>query len=113
MTVEAWVYPTRRGGSLALRETARGASWSLYQDEGGVGKKFARGTAPKLKRWTHVAMTYDGTTIRRYVNGRLAGTAAAKGKLAGGSYPLRFGGNAVWKEWFKGRLDEIRVYEAR
>ena len=110
MTVEAWVYPTRRGGSLALRETARGASWSLYQDSGGVGTKFARGTAPKLKRWTHVAMTYDGATIRRYVNGILAGTQAAKGALAGGAYPLRFGGNAVWKEWFKGRLDEVRVY---
>ncbi|MDA0165403.1 PQQ-dependent sugar dehydrogenase [Solirubrobacter ginsenosidimutans] len=110
VTVEAWVYPTRRGGSLALRETARGASWSLYQDEAGVGTKFARGAAPKLKRWTHVAMTYDGTTIRRYVNGVLAGTQAAKGALAGGTYPLRFGGNAVWKEWFKGRLDEIRVY---
>ena len=26
MTVEAWVYPTRRGGSLALRETKRGAA---------------------------------------------------------------------------------------
>ena len=25
--------------------------------------------------------------------------------------PLRFGGNAVWAEWFRGRLDEIRVYD--
>ena len=111
MTVEAWVYPTRRGGSLALRETKRGAAWSLYGDEAGVGTKLARGSAPKLRRWTHLAMTYDGTTIRRYVNGALAGTRAAKGTIAGGAYPLRFGGNAVWKEWFKGRLDEIRVYD--
>ena len=32
--------------------------------------------------------------------------------IAGGAYPLRFGGNAVWKEWFKGRLDEVRVYDS-
>ena len=70
MTVEAWVYPTRRGGSLALRETTRGAAWSLYGDEAGVGTKLARGTAPKLRRWTHLAMTYDGATIRRYVERR-------------------------------------------
>jgi hypothetical protein len=57
-------------------------------------------------------MTYDGTVIRRYVNGRLAGTRAATGAIAGGSYPLRFGGNAVWKQWFKGRLDEVRVYDS-
>jgi len=23
---------------------------------------------------------------------------------------LRFGGNAVWGEWFAGQLDEIRIY---
>jgi hypothetical protein len=24
--------------------------------------------------------------------------------------PLRFGGNNVWGEWFKGQLDELRLY---
>ena len=56
-------------------------------------------------------MTYDGTTIRRYVNGPCPGHAQPSGAIAASSYPLRFGGNAVWKEWFKGRLDEVRVYD--
>ena len=43
MTVEVWVYPTRRGGSLALSETKRGAAWSLYGVEAGIGPRFARG----------------------------------------------------------------------
>jgi hypothetical protein len=96
MTVEAWVYPTRRGGSLALRETKRGAAWALYGDEAGVGTKLARGPAPQLRRWTHLAMTYDGTTIRRYVNATLSGSTPATGPIASSSYPLRFGGIAVW-----------------
>ena len=32
-------------------------------------------------------MTYDGTTIRRYVDGDLAGTRAAKGAIAASSLP--------------------------
>ena len=94
MTVEAWVYPTRKGGSLALRETKRGAAWSLYAGEAGIGSKLARGKAPKLRTWTHLAMTYDGATVRRFVDGRLDGTQAATGAIAGGSYPLRFDTNS-------------------
>jgi len=59
-----------------------------------------------------VAMTYDGQAIRRYVDGVLVGVTARTGPIPASGYPLRFGGNAVWKQWFKGRLDEIRVYDS-
>jgi hypothetical protein len=26
------------------------------------------------------------------------------------SNPLKFGGNSVWSEWFKGTIDEVRVF---
>jgi hypothetical protein len=104
----------RRGGSVALKETARGLAWGLYPAAAHVAtgsERSARGAAAPLKRWTHVALTYDGATIRRYVNGVLAGSRPQTGRLPASSRPLRFGGNAVWPEWFRGRLDEIRVYE--
>ena len=71
----------------------------------------ARGTvAPALNTWTHFAVTYDGATIRMYVNGVQTGTRAQTGALRTSTQPLRFGGNAVWPEWFRGRLDEVRIY---
>lgn len=45
------------------------------------------------------------------LNGRLAGTRAQSGPLRTSSHPLRFGGNAVWREWFAGLIDEVRVYD--
>jgi glucose/arabinose dehydrogenase/PKD repeat protein len=112
MTVELWAYPTRHGGSLALHETARGEAWALYEDEGLVGRHFIRGARLPLRRWTHLAMTYDGRVLRRYVDGALVGATRRTGAVPASTYPLRFGGNAVWKEWFKGRLDEVRVYDS-
>ena len=49
-------------------------------------------------------MTYDGATIRRYVDGRPAGTRSHSGPLRG-SRTLRLG------EGFRGRLDELRIYD--
>jgi len=40
----------------------------------------------------------------------LAGTKAVTGNLANSTGVLHIGGNAVWNEWFSGRIDEIRVY---
>ena len=65
-----------------------------------------------LNTWTHVAATYDGTTMRVYRNGILIGSRALTGNLVNTSDPLKFGGNAVWSEWFQGRIDEVRVFNA-
>ena len=32
------------------------------------------------------------------------------GSLIKSTGGLRIGGNTVWGEWFKGRLDDVRVY---
>ena len=64
-----------------------------------------------LNAWTHLAMSWDGTTQRLYVNGALVASRAVAGTLPNSAGVLRFGGNGVWSEWFAGRLDEIRVYD--
>lgn len=126
MTLEGWVNPTAgaAGGAwraLAVKETATGLAWALYPfGDGGFpsghartsSEQWARGTgALPLNTWSHVAVTYDGATIRTYVNGVQVGTKAQTGALVSSTQPLRFGGDAVWPEWFQGTLDEIRVYD--
>jgi Concanavalin A-like lectin/glucanases superfamily len=96
-------------------------SWGLYPfgDNGfpsahafTTSELWAQGTTrPALNTWTHLAATYDGTTIRLFVNGVQAATRAQTGALVTSTQPLRFGGNAKWAEWFQGQLDEIRVYD--
>jgi hypothetical protein len=121
MTLEAWVNPTALTGwrTAVLKETAGDLAYALYASDGtrpvGIAyaatKAYSSGTAAlPLNTWTHLAATYDGATVRLFVNGTLAASAAATGPISVSSAPLRIGGNSVWGEYFAGTIDEVRVY---
>ncbi|MDA0168656.1 Ig-like domain-containing protein [Solirubrobacter taibaiensis] len=123
LTLEAWVNSAEAGGwrTAVLKETGSGLSYSLYANEDsnrpsahlttGGTEVDARGTAAiPTGTWTHLAMTYDGSTLRMFINGNQVGTHAVTGSATVASQPLRLGGNGVWGEFFKGTIDEVRVY---
>jgi PKD repeat protein len=123
MTVEGWVRPSAAGSvwrTVALKETAGNLAYGLYADEGSGrpsghvnvgGDRDTRGTgAVPLNAWTHLAVTYDGATLRLFVNAAQVSSRALPGQILVSSGPLRIGGNAVWPEWFQGLIDELRVY---
>jgi glucose/arabinose dehydrogenase len=122
-TIEAWVWPTALSGwaTVVLKERTGGIVYSLYADNGGnvpVGQLWtgaernALGTSKlALNAWTHLAATWDGATLRLYVNGIQTGSAAVNATLDASTGPLSIGGNAIWGEFFKGLIDEVRVYD--
>jgi hypothetical protein len=123
MTLEAWVNPTSLSGwrTALLKEAGGGLSYALYANDntpnpavtiqtGGTDRS-AVGTSPlPLNTWTHLASTYDGAQLRLYVNGVQVGSRAQTGSILVSTGPLRVGGNAVWREFFSGLIDEVRVY---
>jgi len=123
MTLEAWVNPTTLTNwrTVLLKEqTASNLAYALYANTDTnrpAGNVFTaaetdtRGTA-KLATgaWSHLAATYDGATLKLYVNGTLVSSKAATGAIQAGTRALRIGGNAIWSEWFQGLIDEVRVY---
>ena len=124
LTLEAWTRPARLDTSyrtVVLKERSGGLCYAVYADTaagGPSGHVFVNGSEPRARAaiplaantWTHVAMTYDLTTIRLYVDGSLAASTPATGAVTASTGPLRIGGNAVWGEYFAGLIDDVRVY---
>ncbi len=63
-----------------------------------------------VSAWSHLAATYDGVTLRLFVNGTQVSSKAQTGLLATSSNPLQIGGDAIYGQYFTGRIDEVRVY---
>lgn len=125
MTVEAWVYQTRTSGwnTVLLKENGGDLAYGIYSREAtnrpsawirGTGQATsttAPGTTALTRNaWRHLAATFDGTTLRFYVDGVQVGSQPFSGSVAVSSGPLKLGGNAIWGEFFGGRLDDVRVY---
>ena len=123
MTVEAWVAPTATDGWRTVLAKGRRSdlSYALYGglrpsahvSTAGAVTGFARAPSDlQAGAWTHLAATYDGTTLRLFVNGvQAAANAERSGPLTPGDGALTIGGNEMWQEWFAGRIDEVRVYD--
>jgi glucose/arabinose dehydrogenase/PKD repeat protein len=125
MTLEAWVQPNVAMGatwrSVLMKERAPGLSYSLYANgdsgrpssdvnTGGIDQTVAGPASVPANVWTHLAATFDGTTLRLYVNGALVQSKAVSGAIVPGTGALKIGGNAIWGEWFRGYIDEVRIY---
>ena len=63
-----------------------------------------------LNTYSHIAVTYNGSSLVFYVNGVATGSTAVTGNIQTSTLPLRIGGNAIWGEYFQGQIDELRVY---
>jgi hypothetical protein len=124
MTLSAWVKPNalQTWPAIMVKERPGDLTYALYANTPSPGPGgyvvtsngfFAAegGGGLPLGAWSHVAVTYDGTFLRTYVNGVQVGTAGASGPIITSNNPLRIGGDTVWPdEFFNGAIDEVRVY---
>ena len=117
-TIEAWVYTTSTSQTQAILaqgtgvgdanrttigiETSSGAKWSAQVGAFSVQSSFA--VVPNT--WTHVAMTFNGTTITLWVNGVNAGSTA--NVLNASNTTLQVGKNWGSYQWI-GYISNARV----
>ncbi len=67
----------------------------------------------KVGEWYHFAGTFDGKTMKVYVNGELEGEEANDVPIAPSNLELWIGGDDFGRptDYFPGTIDEVRLYE--
>lgn len=70
------------------------------------------GIVPVAGQWYHVVGTYDGVTIKIFVNGVLANSAALATTIGTNTYDLNIGENsqATGRRW-AGSIDEVKIFD--
>ena len=122
MTLEAWVRPTAINAQW--RDVIYKGSDDYYLEatstsssRPAAGGTFApdnvyASSALAVNAWTHLAATYDGTTLRLYVNGTLASSISRAAQIAVSNGALQIGGDSGAGQYFAGTIDEVRIYNS-
>jgi len=66
---------------------------------------------PVMDQWYHIAMTYDGTILKMYINGQLKNSLAASGVLKVNTRTLSIGSDNGAQKFFHGDIDECLFFD--
>ena len=81
--------------------------------DGTVEPRAQSATVPTAGTWYYVAGTWDGTTLRMYVNGSLERSSLRRGTLTSTTVQARIGQGeqtSMVGNTFSGRIDELTIY---
>ncbi len=115
-TLMAWVFNTGHAAYQTIMTV--GSARDLFLRDGVIAfydgeTECLFGSAVSTDAWHHVALVYDGATLRAYLNGRPQGTAESV-TLPAVTGPLQIGAwihGASSFDFFGGRIDDVRVYD--
>lgn len=128
ISITAWVYlrnpnPTFPDfdGLTGIRNNADADFYLLHFSTNSIEARFRNsaginfdviGTGVQLNTWTHLALTYDGSTLSLYIDGLLDGSVPASGSIASTTEDF-YMGNLIYQTtnyWFDGKLDEVSLW---
>lgn len=100
---------TPTGAGYSLRLVGPGVEAAVYDSTGARVSKTTGTIAPG--QWTHVALTFDGSIARVYINGKESASFAAGGVRQSTTSRYIVGRDSeTATSFFKGNIDEVRHY---
>ncbi len=102
---------TWKAGLFTLAAWYRGGSLLQFFDLPDNCREHNIGDSIQDETWRFLAGTWDGTTIKLYIDGELNKELECKGKLTANNEPLYIGARGGNQRFVNGALDEIKIYD--
>ena len=128
-SLSAWVYPTNANpgwpafdGIVGIRNDANADFYMLqlsgtqyevrFRNSSGTPYTITSASVT-LNEWQHLAMVFDGSTLKFYKNGALQSSIAAAGTISTTGLPLNMGRlpfSSSTTFYYSGRLDDVALW---
>ncbi len=121
-TIEAWVKPAAISrSSIIFKEQVGGSVYNLYAfedadlaaasfNDGTLDNTVSTNSAIAINKWTYMAVTYDGASLKIYRNGFAVASLKTTKAVKTSNGLLQIGGNKIWGDYFNGLIDDVRIY---
>ncbi len=126
ITISAWIRPESSGTQYVISKKGKGSIDGYELSLSNQGRVFVRfnedssGNSYRVdsstrfptngQTWMHVVATYDGSTIKLYINGQLEGSQNANFKIGTNDLPLSIGSGQDGYRGMAGAIDDVRIY---
>src|SRR5690606_13906736 len=128
ITVAGWIKPEAVGTQYLVKKAQQHETNGYELSLAGSGyvffrfNQFSSGDAYRVNSttpyptngntWMHVAATYDGQSLRMYINGTLNGSLSLPSSpaIAVNGLPLTIGAEAGGYRGLQGAMDDVRIY---
>jgi hypothetical protein len=115
-TIECWAYPTFTSGSGFLWYMNVSGYYSIFMGSAGrfnvsktaVGEVYTSAVFPQ-NCWYHLALSFDGTNTRFYINGILVFTGTGLGPTSGAAFTI---GDAIGVAPWNGYISDLRFVKS-
>jgi len=123
ISIAAWINPEWTGNNRIMQKGSSDNQYRLLRESGdnfvfhlaGLGNGRLEGfPTPPNGEWTHVAGTYDGSSMKVYYKGEVAGEQETSGQISTSADSLFIGtkhATAPVGDGFSGAMDDVRLYD--
>ncbi len=127
ITISTWIRPDAKGTQYLVKKADHGETDGFELSLSSSGKVFVRFNQASDKNdyrlnstvtyptdgneWMHVVATYDGSSIKLYINGQLDNSRDEQFTIATNNLPLALGAQHGGYRAYSGGMDDVQIYD--